>query len=152
MRLRKPREITQVHVGKTSAYPMTNWNGAVVGGTQQAVFSRRAPFSEDYDFTSPLFRRLVNTGAHDVQLPSGLTGRAFQGVRYPYKGAGWLDVTVPFAPGYQRNYAPNGGYYPNAPSAPQLQRIIQETAGAQAVSPGGPGMIAGTEFVNPMTG
>jgi len=135
-------------------YPMGLLNGQVVGSWQQQRFAQYPPPNRDYDFTQRQFRRYVNaSGGQDVQLPSGLDSRRFQGIRFPYRGSGWLFMSAPVIPGQTRgNYA---GFYPRQPSVPQLQTIVQETAGTQPVNPAGfygPGGIAGPEFNNPMTG
>lgn len=140
-------------------YPMEVRNGKVVGAWQQRVFEQRAPFVKDYDFTQRPFRRYVNAGGYlNVQFPSGLERRQWLGIRYPYRGAGWLwGFATPRIPAQTRSMsgAYGGGITPKPASMSQLQSIIAATIGGLPVNPAGtgpPGQFYGDYYDLPGTG
>lgn len=134
----------QVRAAHTPYYPMEVLNGLVVPKP-----NRQAP-SSDYDETGRLFRRYVNaSGAQDVQIYNGLRNRIASGWRHiPHSG--FLNVIMPQIPGQTRgNY---GGFHKRGPSPYNIEDLFLNGPGAQPSHPGGPGKIAGSTYVNPMTG
>jgi hypothetical protein len=130
-------------------------NGKVVGAWQQRTFAYRAPFAKDYDFTQRPFRRFVGVlGGHDVQLPSGLEAHKWQGIRYPYRGAGWLwGFATPIVPGQMRYTG--AGAWPKPASTSQLQSLWNATVGMSPDNPAGtgpPGQFYGQMYDMPGTG
>lgn len=136
-------------------YPMEVRNGKVVGAWQQHVFAQRAPYTKDYDFTQRPFRRYVNAGGHlNVQLPSGLDGHKWQGIKYPYRGAGWFwGFQTPIVPGQMRYTG--AGAWPKPASTSQIQNIWNATVGSTNQTPAGtgpPGQFFGDLYDMPGTG
>lgn len=135
----------QAHAGKTPFYPMELYNGLVAGKPD-----RQAPTS-DFDMTPRQFRRYVNpSGSQDVQLNCGTQRRIRSGLRFGYKGTGYLFTVEPRIPGQTRgNY---GGFHVRGPDPLSMQALFDNGPGGQPTNPGGPGKIAGPAYRNPMTG
>lgn len=129
-------------------YRMISYNGKVV-----AKPDRRAP-TADYDLTPRMFRQMVNAsgfaGHADVQLHNGLQNGVASGKRWPYRGAGFLWTIEPRIPGQSRG--DQAGFLVKGPSPYTWQNLLQAGPGSQPPNPGGPGTIAGSSVINPMTG
>jgi len=135
----------QAHVKDTPAYPMQLLKGMVV-----AKPNRRAPTC-DVDTTPIQFRRYVGaSGVHEVQLRNGLWHRVGAGKRTAYRGTHYLFNVAPLIPGQTRQDA--AGYHKRGPDPLSIAAMKQAGPGSQPANPGGPGKIAGSLFINPMTG
>lgn len=110
----------------------------------------RRPSQSDVDMSPWLARRYTNMGVTDVQLNNGLANGVASGKRVPYQGTGYLYGVMPIIPGQTRDNA--AGYHKRGPSPYNVQDVYTAGPGAQPDHPGGPGKIAGTMFVNPMSG
>jgi hypothetical protein len=86
----------------------------------------------------------------DVQLNNGLRWRVGAGRRINYSGAGYLNVVNPIIPGQTRDNA--AGFHAKGPSPYNFADVFTNGPGAQPEHPGGPGKIAGTRLINPMSG
>jgi hypothetical protein len=129
----------------TDTYAMQTYNGGLVRKP-----NRRAP-SSDVDILPHQFRRYVNaSGVQDVQLLNGLGNGRLAGWRIPYFGAGWLFAAAPRIPGQTRGDV--AGFHPRGPSPLNYEQMWQQGPGSQPSNPGGPGRIAGPQYINPMTG
>lgn len=129
----------------TRPYPMQPYNGGLVRKPN------RRPPSSDVDILPHQFRRVVNaSGAQDVQLANGLRNGIAAGWRIPYLGTGWLFGVVPRIPGQTRGDV--AGFHKRGPSPLNYDQFWQQGPGSQPDNPGGPGRIAGPQFINPMTG
>lgn len=137
-------QLSNAGYGVPTVAPMMPWNNGIRYST-----NRRAP--ADKDALPRTFRRYVNaSGVQDVQLHNGMRNGILTGRRIPYRGTGYLYGVRPEIPGQTRdNY---GGYHIKGPSPLNMQAIWQNGPGSQPDNPGGPGKIAATHFVNPMTG
>lgn len=125
--------------------PMQGYNGGL-----RRKLDRQAPES-DVDILPHQLRNFVNaSGAQDVQLNNGLHHGIAAGLRIPYRGAGWLALAAPFIPGQTRGDV--AGFHTRGPSPLNYQQMWQQGPGSQPDNPGGPGRIAGTALINPMTG
>jgi hypothetical protein len=110
----------------------------------------RQPPSSDIDLTQRQFRRYIGTGAQDVQLNCGTQRRLRSGLRFPYRGTGWLWTVEPRIPGQTRgNY---GGFHKRGPDPLSVSALFDNGPGSQPTNPGGPGKIAAPLYHNPMTG
>lgn len=137
-----PNVGTGAHV---RAAPMTFYNGGL-----QPKRNRQAP-SCDADLLPHQIRNFVNaSGAQDVQLHNGLRNGVAAGWRIPYRGAGWLFMAAPIIPGQTRGDV--AGFHVRGPSPLNYQMMWEMGPGSQPDNPGGPGKIAASRFVNPMTG
>lgn len=134
----------QARIKGTPFYPMELLNGLVVSKTD-----RQAP-SSDFDMTPRQFRRYIGNGTQDVQLNCGTQRRLRSGLRFGYRGAGYLFTVEPRIPGQTRgNY---GGFHKRGPDPLSMQNLFANGPGAQPANPGGPGKIAAPAYQNPMTG
>lgn len=129
----------------TDPYAMQTYNGGLVRKR-----NRQAPTS-DADILPHQFRRIVNaSGVQDMQLANGLRNGVAAGWRLPYMGAGWLFGVVPRIPGQTRGDV--SGFHKRGPSPLNYEQMWQSGPGSQPDNPGGPGRIAGPQYINPMTG
>lgn len=130
--------------GGGSNVSMMVWNNGIT-----PTRNRNVP--NDHDSLPHPLRRYVNaSGAQDVQLNNGMRNGILTGRRLPYAGTGFLYAVRPEIPGQTRdNY---GGYHVKGPSPLNIQAIFRNGPGSQPDNPGGPGKIAATHFINPMTG
>lgn len=114
--------------------------------------ANRRPSSDDI-YTGPQTFRRVNgaSGIHQVQLLNGLHHQVGTGRRFGYAGEGYMYAIAPVIPG-QYNAQNKGGFVPKGPDPLSMARLFRNGPGSQPVNPGGPGKMAGTQFVNPMTG
>jgi hypothetical protein len=120
-----------------------------LNGCEQRAPNRQAS-QQDKDYSTWLARRYVNMSVTDVQLNNGLRWRVASGLRIPYAGSGYLYTVRPQIPGQTRDNA--AGFHKKGPSPYTVQDVFDNGPGSQPDHPGGPGMIAGTTFINPMTG
>jgi hypothetical protein len=126
-----------------SQYPMMNYRGL------SAIPNPARNNGEDIDLTPRQFRRNVNaSGLQDVQINNGLFRGIARGGRM--RLIDYLYGSLVVIPGQTRGDA--GGFHVRGPSSYNIQNMIDSTAGAQPENPGGPGMIAGTHLINPMSG
>lgn len=129
----------------TEPYPMQSDNNSLVRK------NNRRPPSLDIDTLPHQFRRYVNaSGVQDMQLHNGMHNRILTGLRIPYLGTGYLFAVVPRIPGQTRGDV--AGFHSRGPSPLNYQALWQQGPGSQPSNPGGPGRIAGPQFINPMTG
>lgn len=129
----------------TDPYHMQSYNNSMVRKP-----NRQAP-TTDVDRLPHQFRRYVNaSGVQDVQLHNGLHNGIAAGWRIPYLGAGWFALSAPRIPGQMRGDV--SGFHARGPSPLNVQNLWQQGPGSQPSNPGGPGRIAGPQFINPMTG
>lgn len=120
-----------------------------INGCEQRAPNRQAPQS-DKDYSPWLARRYTNMSVTDVQLNNGLRWRVASGLRIAYAGTGYMYGVQPQIPGQTRDNV--AGFHKKGPSPYTVQDVFNAGPGAQPDHPGGPGMIAGTTFINPMTG
>lgn len=129
----------------TDPYAMQSYNNGLVRKMN------RLPPTSDADRLPHQFRRFVNgSGVQDVQLANGLRNGVAAGWRIPYAGAGYLFGVVPRIPGQTRGDV--SGFHKRGPSPLNYDQFWQQGPGSQPSNPGGPGQIAGPQFINPMTG
>jgi hypothetical protein len=129
----------------THSAPMTFYNGGL------RLKMNRLPPTTDADLLPHQSRSYVNaSGAQDVQINNGLQNRVAAGLRTPYFGTGWLFAAAPRIPGQTRGDV--AGFHARGPSPLNYQSMWQSGPGSQPDNPGGPGRIAASQFVNPMTG
>lgn len=124
--------------------PMMSYNGLEHWKTN------RRPSQSDVDGYPWPLRRYTNMSMTDVQLNNGLHRGIGSGRRINYRGAGYLNVTMPQIPGQTRDNA--SGYHRRGPSLYNIQDLYNNGPGSQPEHPGGPGTIAAPTFVNPMSG
>lgn len=120
-----------------------------INGCEQRAPNRQASQS-DKDYSPWLARRYTNLSATDVQLNNGLRWRVASGLRIPYAGSGYFYAVTPQIPGQTRDNV--AGWHRKGPSPYTVQDVFQNGPGSQPEHPGGPGTIAGTTYINPMTG
>ena len=120
-----------------------------INGCEQRAPNRQAGQS-DKDYSPWLARRYTNMSVTDVQLHNGLRWRVASGLRIPYLGTGFMYGVRPQIPGQTRDNV--AGFHKKGPSPYTVQDVFDAGPGAQPDHPGGPGMIAGTTFINPMSG
>jgi len=125
-------------------------NMMVYNGLLVAKRNRQAATSDYMLYPSPPYRHFTNVGVTDVQLNNGLRWGVASGVRWGYRGAGYLNVTAPRIPGQTRDNA--AGYHKRGPSPLNVQALYLAGPGSQPDNPGGPGTIAAPMFYNPMSG
>lgn len=123
--------------------PQTSYNGRIQRNPRERV-------PPDIDHTPFPYRRYINNGAMQVQLWGSLRNQIARGVRFPYRGAGWLYGVRAIIPGLQRDQV--GGFPPGYGMDPtSVQKLMQFGPGAQPTAPGFPGMLTGP-VDNPMSG
>lgn len=127
-----------------TAYPME-----LLNGREFSKRNRQAPQSDVDMYPYPI-RRYTNMSVTDVQLGNGLRNRVASGLRIPYPGAGYLNVVRPQIPGQTRDNV--AGYHKKGPSPYRVQDVWTNGPGSQPEHPGGPGKIAASAFINPMSG
>lgn len=141
----KPQQ--QARANPLPYYPMMNYRGL------SAIPNPARLNGEDIDNTPRQFRRYVNaSGLQDVQMGNGLRWGVGRGIRaIPGIGTNaYLYASNPIIPGQQRGDA--GGFHKRGPSPYNVQNWLAAGPGSQPVNPGGPGQVAGTNLINPMTG
>jgi hypothetical protein len=139
--------LEQARVQGTPYYPMMGYRGL------SAIPNPARNNGEDIDNTPRQFRRFVNaSGIQDVQLFNGLRSGIGRGVRMipGFLKNGYLYTTSPVIPGQQRGDV--SGFHKRGPSPYNVQNWYQAGPGSQPANPGGPGQVAGTNLVNPMSG
>lgn len=103
---------------------------------------RMQPPPTDLDLTPYGYRRYNNNGALEVQLFNSLRDQIARGVRFPYRGAGYLFGQRAIIPGLTRDqagyFAPKNGVDPLS-----IQKLQQSGPGSQPQAPGFPGMVLG---------
>lgn len=132
------------NIGATE-YPMMVYNGLLVPKR-----NRQAPSMDQDLYPSPPLRRYQNLGVTDVQINNGLRWRVGSGLRFGYRGAGYMYGVVPQIPGQTRDNA--AGFHTRGPSPLNVAAMYEAGPGSQPANPGGPGRIAAPMFYNPMTG
>ena len=133
--------------GGCAEYPMQVYNGL-----ERRNPRRQAPQS-DMDGTPRQFRRFVNaSGAQEVQIGNGLRDKIATGHITGMPGEGYLYAVVPQMPGYRRTGNNAGGFHKRGPDPLSVFALYQAGPGSQPANPGGPGVITGSSFSNPMTG
>jgi hypothetical protein len=140
-----PQVVWQAHVGKTSQYPLQNYNG-LTGPDSRGALSQAA---QQLDHRPAQFRRFVDTGSQSVQLRNGLQSRTAAGTMftpYPYG-----QSFVPSIPGQTRDNVAGGppGF---GPTGYTINNWMQSGPGSQPENPGGVGFLAGNALYNPMSG
>jgi hypothetical protein len=120
-----------------------------LNGCEQRKANRR-PSQSDQDYSPWLARRYTNLSTTDVQLHNGLRDKIASGRRIPYRGTEYLYGIQPIIPGQTRDNA--AGFHRHGPSPYTISDIWMKGPGSQPEHPGGPGKIAATTFVNPMSG
>lgn len=138
----------------TYPYYAVGAHGAVapmqsLNGCESRAPNRQASQS-DKDYSTWLARRYTNLSVTDVQLNNGLRWKVATGLRIPYAGTGFMYAVRPQIPGQTRDNV--AGFHKKGPSPYTVQDVFDAGPGSQPDHPGGPGMIAGTTFINPMTG
>jgi hypothetical protein len=128
----------------TAPYPMMSVNGCEHRKTN------RRPSQSDVDDSPYPIRRYTNMSVTDVQLNNGLRARVASGKRINYRGTGYLWTINPLIPGQTRDNA--AGFHKRGPSPYNVSDVWTNGPGAQPEHPGGPGKIAATTFINPMSG
>lgn len=124
-------------------YPMINYRGL------SAIPNPARNNGEDIDNTPRQFRRNVNaSGLQDVQINNGLHRGIARGGRLHV--VDYLYDALVVIPGQTRGDA--SGFHKRGPSPYGVQNMVDATAGSQPENPGGPGQIAGTMLINPMSG
>jgi hypothetical protein len=126
------------------SYPMQSYNNL------EFRKANRRPSQSDVDLTPYPIRLLTNMSVTDVQLNNGLHRGVASGLRIPYRGSGYLYGVRPEIPGQTRDNA--AGFHRRGPSPYNVQDLFDNGPGSQPDHPGGPGKIAATRFVNPMSG
>lgn len=130
---------------RSAGYPMINYRGL------SAIANPARNNGEDIDNTPIQFRQYVNaSGKQDVQIHNGLRWGIGRGRRMGYLGTGFLFAASPIIPGQQRGDA--GGFHVRGPAPANIQQMWEDGPGSQPANPGGPGQIAGTQLINPMSG
>lgn len=126
-----------------SFYPMQLLNGLVVRKK-----NRQAPES-DFDLTPRQYRRFMGdvSGMSNVQLHNGLQRGVGNGLRYNYRGTGYMWTSVPRVPGQTRDNM--AGYHTRGPSPLNVKAMFVAGPGSQPENPGGPGKIAAPSYINP---
>lgn len=123
--------------------PVVSYNGLVNYDLS------RSPGAFGRNLTPHLFRRYTNMGYMDVQLNNGLfngVGRGRMNIKFPRM---W-DFDVPRIPGQTRGDV--AGFKPRGPSPYNVEDWLMSGPGSQPDHPGGPGQVAGTTILNPMSG
>lgn len=121
----------------------------VANGSEVSKRNRQAPTS-DVDRSTWLARRFINMGVKEVQLNNGLRYGVGRGKRVGYRGTGYMYAVMPIIPGQTRDNV--AGFHRHGPSPYTMQDVWEQGPGAQPEHPGGPGKIAATTFINPMSG
>jgi hypothetical protein len=122
--------------------PMVPYNGLV------NYDLARSPGAFGRDYAPNQFRRYTNLGYNDVQLHNGLANGRASGkmlLWYPM-----VFAFVPFIPGQTRGDV--AGFKPKGPSPYNVDDWYQQGPGMQPEHPGGPGQVAGSTILNPMSG
>jgi len=127
-----------------TVYPMQSYNNL-----ETWKRNRRPPQADQDSYPWPI-RRYTNMSTTDVQLHNGLRNRVASGRRIAYSGTGYLYAVMPIIPGQTRDNA--AGFHRRGPSPYGVSDIFTNGPGSQPEHPGGPGKIAATSFVNPMSG
>lgn len=132
--------------------PTLNGTVAIMRNINGSEFRKpnRRPSQSDVDVSPWPLRRYTNVSATDVQLHNGLRWGVASGRRVPYLGTGYLYAIMPRIPGQTRDNV--AGFHKRGPSPYNVQDVFDNGPGSQPAHPGGPGQIAGVQFVNPMTG
>jgi hypothetical protein len=120
-----------------------------INGCEQRAANRR-PSQSDKDYSPWLIRGYTNMSVTDVQLNNGLRWGVGKGKRMNYRGAEYLAATRPIIPGQTRDNV--AGFHRKGPSPYTVQDVWDNGPGSQPEHPGGPGKIAATTFINPMSG
>jgi hypothetical protein len=122
--------------------PVVSYNGLV------QYDLARSPGAFGRDLAPHIFRRFTNLGYTDVQLHNGMGRGQLSGkmmLNYPMYFA-----FVPIIPGQTRGDV--AGFKNRGPSPYNVQDWMQQGPGSQPEHPGGPGQVAGTTILNPMSG
>lgn len=123
-----------------SNVPFTNYWG----------LSNPAPSQREYNFgfedhTPINFRRNVNaSGLQDVQLRNPVASTSRKRIVL-YTAAGYLWAVAPRIPGQRRDNF--GGFHQRGVDPQSYAAMWNAGPGSQPVNPGGPGRIAGRQFV-----
>ena len=137
----------QARTGNSPYYPMQNYRGL------SAIPNPARNNGEDIDNTPRQFRRNINaSGLQDVQINNGLWRRIGRGIRgVPgYFPVTYLYTAAPVIPGQTRGDV--AGFHKRGPSPYNTQNWYEAGPGSQPENPGGPGTIAGSTLINPMSG
>jgi hypothetical protein len=142
-------EQAQARQPGTPYYPMESYRGL------SAIPNPARNNGEDIDNTPRQFRRVVNaSGLQDMQIHNGMKWGTLRGVlKLPVMPADYFwgnAAQIPVIPGQTRGDV--SGFHKRGPSSYNIQNMLQAGPGSQPANPGGPGQIAGTTLINPMSG
>jgi hypothetical protein len=127
-------------------YPVMPWNGLI----RPNVTARLSQGGADYGRAPILIRQWTNLGYNDVQLHNGMGRGQLNGQLYPYYQQVFVWAYMPRIPGQTRGDV--GGFHKRGPSIYNVQDMLMNGPGSQPEHPGGPGQVAGTTIINPMSG